>query len=84
MTVQVSRSILVCCCVLLLASICAPARSEDKVPSGPRVALLLGNYNYAGAKLESGPASLDVVESAAKEQGFEIQRHDNLNLEEMK
>ena len=54
------------------------------VPSGPRVALLIGNAKYDGLTLAPVKASLNRVEGALKAAGFVVTRAENLRGEEQK
>lgn len=54
------------------------------VPSGQRVALLIGNAKYDGFTLAPVKASLDRVEGALKTAGFAVTRAENLKGEEQK
>ena len=60
--------------ILLLLAL--PPLSAD-VPSGYRRALLLGNSKYGGLALPTGK-SLDRVQKALRDLGFEVTRRENL------
>jgi len=66
----------------ILAALQFAAASE--VPSGHRVALLIGNAKYEGFTLAPVTASLDRVEEALKRTGFEVTRAENLKGEEQR
>ena len=66
----------------ILATLQFAAASE--VPSGHRMALLIGNSNYEGLTLAPVKASLDRVEAALKAAGFAIKRVENLKGEVQK
>ena len=67
----------------LILSVAGSAHAIDGVPSGHRVALLLGNSRYAGFTLAGVGSSLDVLEQALLAQGFRVVRHENLNEQEL-
>ena len=64
-------------CILSLLIVSALG-AQEAVPSGQRSALLIGNADYDGAKLQGVGKSLDEVERALIAQGFSISRHENL------
>ena len=66
----------------ILATLQFAAASE--VPSGHRVALLIGNAKYEGFTLAPVTASLDRVEEALARSGFIVTRAENLKGEEQK
>ena len=66
----------------ILATLQFAAASE--VPSGHRVALLIGNAKYEGFTLAPVTASLDRVEEALERSGFIVTRAENLKGEEQK
>lgn len=67
------------CLLIFLAEV--PA---NDVPSGRRVALLIGNSDYTDFQLRGVSASLDQVERALSSNGFTIDRRENLNESEFK
>lgn len=62
-----------CCCFVFGVGV------ADEVPSGHRVALLLGNADYEGFKLPGVTKSLDVLEQSLDKHGFRVVRRENLN-----
>ncbi len=62
-----------CLTLGLLATTVAVATATD-VPSGRRMALLIGNGSYDGVDLGFVGNSLDVVEKALESRGFEVTR----------
>jgi formylglycine-generating enzyme required for sulfatase activity len=60
------------------------AHASDDVPSGYRVALLLGNSTYEGFTLDGVGKSLDQVEQALKTQGFRVMRRENIGQMDLK
>ncbi|MCG8586830.1 MAG: SUMF1/EgtB/PvdO family nonheme iron enzyme [Pirellulales bacterium] len=68
---------------LLLATLTESLAADD-VPSGHRVALLIGNSSYDGFELNGAKPSLDTVEKGLKARGFVIRREENLDEKRLK
>ncbi len=58
--------------------------ADEAPPSGLRYALLIGNWNYDGLKLEGANKSLDLLEKALKEKQFSVLKKENLKQKELK
>lgn len=69
--------------LLALFLLSSPSPASD-VPSGYRIALLLGNSDYPDFTLRGVDGSLDHVERGLMSQGFTIVRHENLNQQQSK
>ena len=68
-------------CAVLTSAI---SRADDGIPSGQRVALLIGNSDYGDFQLHGVALSLDTVEQSLKSRGFKIQRQENLTTDDQK
>ena len=73
-----------CIFICLALAALGSAQSASHVPSGHRVALLLGNSKYEGFTLRGVGKSLDEVEQALKKQGFRVVRRENLGEKDLK
>ncbi len=59
-------------------------QSVPEVPSGDRVALLLGNAHYPEFTLGGVRPSLDTLERALRKEGFRVRRHEDLTGKDQK
>lgn len=79
--VMMLRSGMSICLILFAAASCQAA---DDRPSGPRVALLIGNSEYDGFRLRGVRPSLDLVEKSLKARGFTVERRENVTETDQK
>ncbi len=77
---RVLNVLLIWMALILVASDAATAQQV----SGHRKALLIGNAKYDGFTLPGVGKSLDALEVALQQQGFEVIRHENLDEKKLK
>ena len=72
-------------CFASILVVCSTGlHAAEDVPSGPRVALLVGNANYDSFTLAGVDPSLGAVEKSLVANGFQVTRHQDLAQKAMK
>lgn len=74
----------ICIFIWLCIAALGSAKAAEDVPSGYRMALLLGNSKYDGFTLDGVDKSLDKLQQTLTAQGFQIDRREDLGEQDLK